>query len=263
MQLSGVRGVARFAARDRSQVAAIASAADPQLRSRPSTARRRADSVAGDSARIGDGATRPEWLGQDHIDARDRRRTGRGGGPRFGTRPPCGRCRAASRVGYVTQSPSVYGDLSVEDNLRYFAAIARADADRVTEVLTLSSERRRQMTASLSGGERARVSRHLGRSARNSSPRATSRRLHPVCTPWEPRDLGTERRKPRLCGAFAFIGETGFEPATARPPAGCATRLRHSPWLSRKRATGIEPALEAWKASVQPQHFARSGQTGS
>ena len=28
------------------------------------------------------------------------------------------------------------------------------------------------------------------------------------------------------------IGETGFEPATARPPAGCATRLRHSPWLS-------------------------------
>ena len=24
-----------------------------------------------------------------------------------------------------------------------------------------------------------------------------------------------------------------------------------------KRATGIEPALEAWKASVQPQHFAR------
>jgi hypothetical protein len=25
------------------------------------------------------------------------------------------------------------------------------------------------------------------------------------------------------------VGETGFEPATARPPAGCATRLRHSP----------------------------------
>jgi hypothetical protein len=24
-----------------------------------------------------------------------------------------------------------------------------------------------------------------------------------------------------------------------------------------ERATGIEPALEAWKASVQPQHFAR------
>jgi hypothetical protein len=62
----------------------------------------------------------------------------------------------------------------------------------------------------------------------------------------------------RRIGTLAFrVGETGFEPATARPPAGCATRLRHSPWLSRKRATGIEPALEAWKASVQPQHFAR------
>ena len=30
-----------------------------------------------------------------------------------------------------------------------------------------------------------------------------------------------------------LIGETGFEPATARPPAECATRLRHSPWLLR------------------------------
>jgi hypothetical protein len=27
--------------------------------------------------------------------------------------------------------------------------------------------------------------------------------------------------------------------------------------LSLKRATGIEPALEAWKAPVQPQHLAR------
>ena len=61
------------------------------------------------------------------------------------------------------------------------------------------------------------------------------------------------------CIIARSVGETGFEPATARPPAGCATRLRHSPWLMTERATGIEPALEAWKASVQPQHFARSG----
>jgi hypothetical protein len=31
---------------------------------------------------------------------------------------------------------------------------------------------------------------------------------------------------------LVLIGETGFEPATARPPAGCATRLRHSPWIA-------------------------------
>ena len=36
----------------------------------------------------------------------------------------------------------------------------------------------------------------------------------------------------RLCSDNERIGETGFEPATARPPAGCATRLRHSPWSS-------------------------------
>ncbi len=30
-----------------------------------------------------------------------------------------------------------------------------------------------------------------------------------------------------------LVGETGFEPATARPPAGCATRLRHSPRFPR------------------------------
>jgi hypothetical protein len=71
-------------------------------------------------------------------------------------------------------------------------------------------------------------------------------------------DAGADRERLGLA-RFRLIGETGFEPATARPPAGCATRLRHSPWLPRKRATGIEPALEAWKASVQPQHFARSG----
>src|SRR5215204_4410978 len=71
--------------------------------------------------------------------------------------------------------------------------------------------------------------------------------------------IAPNSRKALQKQTFPQVGETGFEPATARPPAGCATRLRHSPWLSRKRATGIEPALEAWKASVQPQHFARSG----
>jgi hypothetical protein len=52
------------------------------------------------------------------------------------------------------------------------------------------------------------------------------------------------------CAAFVRndekIGETGFEPATARPPAGCATRLRHSPWSSRFyehiRSRGLVPS---------------------
>src|SRR5436305_9214204 len=27
-----------------------------------------------------------------------------------------------------------------------------------------------------------------------------------------------------------LVGAVGFEPTTFRPPAGCATRLRHAPW---------------------------------
>jgi ABC-2 type transport system ATP-binding protein len=67
---------------------------------------------------------------------------------------------ARERVGYVTQAPSVYGDLTVLENLRYFAAIVGAGPQRVAEVLDAVSltEHRGQLTASLSGGERARVS---------------------------------------------------------------------------------------------------------
>jgi ABC-2 type transport system ATP-binding protein len=67
---------------------------------------------------------------------------------------------ARERVGYVTQAPSVYGDLTVLENLRYFAAIVDAGVARVTEVLDAVglSGREGQLTASLSGGQRARVS---------------------------------------------------------------------------------------------------------
>jgi ABC-2 type transport system ATP-binding protein len=67
---------------------------------------------------------------------------------------------ARERVGYVTQAPSVYGDLTVLENLRYFAAIVGAGGERVDEVLEAVglSGREGQLTASLSGGQRARVS---------------------------------------------------------------------------------------------------------
>jgi ABC-2 type transport system ATP-binding protein len=72
---------------------------------------------------------------------------------------PAGDRALRSRVGYVTQAPSVYSDLTVGENLRYFAAIVGA-ADRVPEVLETVglAGREDQLTASLSGGERARVS---------------------------------------------------------------------------------------------------------
>ena len=48
------------------------------------------------------------------------------------------------------------------------------------------------------------------------------------------------QREPRarFPGRLFKIGETGFEPATARPPAECATRLRHSPWGDRVHSDG-------------------------
>ena len=64
------------------------------------------------------------------------------------------------RVGYVTQAPSVYGDLSIGENLRYFAAILGVDEQRISEVVQTVglAGREHQVVGSLSGGERSRVS---------------------------------------------------------------------------------------------------------
>jgi ABC-2 type transport system ATP-binding protein len=72
---------------------------------------------------------------------------------------PAGAPPLRRRVGYVTQTPSVYGDLSVRDNARYFAAlygVSRA-ADRTLAEVGLA-DRSTQKAGTLSGGERARVS---------------------------------------------------------------------------------------------------------
>jgi ABC-2 type transport system ATP-binding protein len=73
---------------------------------------------------------------------------------------PAGAAELRSRVGYVTQAPSVYGDLTVRENLAYFARLVeveRSRIDRVIELVDLAAEADRQASA-LSGGQRARVS---------------------------------------------------------------------------------------------------------
>lgn len=64
------------------------------------------------------------------------------------------------RIGYVTQSPSVYGDLTVEQNLEYFASITRASRTGVAKVIeqVQLAPQRKQVVDTLSGGQRARVS---------------------------------------------------------------------------------------------------------
>jgi len=64
------------------------------------------------------------------------------------------------RVGYVTQAPSVYADLSVGGNLRYFAAIAGASSSAADRALTEVglADRADDLVGKLSGGQRTRVS---------------------------------------------------------------------------------------------------------
>ena len=65
-----------------------------------------------------------------------------------------------SRVGYVTQAPSVYADLSVEENLHYFASIVGAGRERVAETVATVGlgDFEKRVVGSLSGGQRSRVS---------------------------------------------------------------------------------------------------------
>jgi ABC-2 type transport system ATP-binding protein len=66
-----------------------------------------------------------------------------------------------TRIGYVTQAPSVYADLTVRENARYFASLYRgvsvADADAAVTNVGLASAAG-QLVGDLSGGQRARAS---------------------------------------------------------------------------------------------------------
>jgi ABC-2 type transport system ATP-binding protein len=73
---------------------------------------------------------------------------------------PAGSPELRRRVAYVTQAPSVYGDLTVGENLRFFARVLGVPADRIpgvletVELVGLAD----RVVNRLSGGQRARVS---------------------------------------------------------------------------------------------------------
>lgn len=73
---------------------------------------------------------------------------------------PAGSPPLRRRVGYVTQDPTIYNDLRVVDNVRYFAALygARAsEADAAVDGVGLR-EHADAYCGNLSGGQRTRVS---------------------------------------------------------------------------------------------------------
>ncbi|MEU8662419.1 ABC transporter ATP-binding protein [Actinoplanes philippinensis] len=73
---------------------------------------------------------------------------------------PAGSAPLRSRIGYLTQAPSVYADLTVAENARYFASLYRLDAaaaDAAVDAVGLTAARG-QLVANLSGGQRSRAS---------------------------------------------------------------------------------------------------------
>jgi ABC-2 type transport system ATP-binding protein len=73
---------------------------------------------------------------------------------------PAGSPSLRARVGYVTQAPSVYRDLSVRENLRYFARVLGAPHERIEEKIetVALAGQADQVVSSLSGGQSARAS---------------------------------------------------------------------------------------------------------
>lgn len=73
---------------------------------------------------------------------------------------PAGSAGLRTRIGYVTQAPSVYNDLTVAENLAFFARVLgvdRSSADEAIEVVGLSDQRQ-QVVGKLSGGQLSRAS---------------------------------------------------------------------------------------------------------
>ncbi len=73
---------------------------------------------------------------------------------------PAGSAELRHRVGYVTQDATIYQDLRVVDNVRYFAALYGSDARAAAEAITNVGldDHRNVLCGNLSGGQRTRVS---------------------------------------------------------------------------------------------------------
>jgi ABC-2 type transport system ATP-binding protein len=73
---------------------------------------------------------------------------------------PAGAAQLRSRIGYVTQAASVYDDLTVAENLAFFARVLGVGRDEVARCLAIVdlSTYADDVVRNLSGGQRSRVS---------------------------------------------------------------------------------------------------------
>jgi ABC-2 type transport system ATP-binding protein len=73
---------------------------------------------------------------------------------------PAGTPALRHQVAYVTQAPSVYADLTVRENLQYFASVLGAPSARIDETIAATglTEQTGQVVRTVSGGEHSRTS---------------------------------------------------------------------------------------------------------
>lgn len=73
---------------------------------------------------------------------------------------PAGSAALRKDIGYMTQNPAVYEDLTVLQNMRYFASMRGAPSQEIEGIITQVglTAQKNQMTNTLSGGQRSRLS---------------------------------------------------------------------------------------------------------
>jgi ABC-2 type transport system ATP-binding protein len=73
---------------------------------------------------------------------------------------PAGSPDVREKVGYLTQSPSVYPDITVQENVRYFASLYGLGADDAEQTIrdVGLADQAKQLVGKLSGGQHSRAS---------------------------------------------------------------------------------------------------------
>ncbi|HET8883913.1 MAG TPA: ABC transporter ATP-binding protein [Candidatus Saccharimonadales bacterium] len=73
---------------------------------------------------------------------------------------PAGTKQLRQKIGYMSQTPAIYSDLTVIQNVRYFARLVGANKQQVANRITAVDldEQKNQLVDKLSGGQKARVS---------------------------------------------------------------------------------------------------------
>lgn len=73
---------------------------------------------------------------------------------------PAGSAQLRRRVGYMPQDPTIYNDLRIVDNVRYFASLYGMDASAAAAAINAVGlhDHRTAYSGNLSGGQRTRVS---------------------------------------------------------------------------------------------------------